>query len=97
MQLSLYIAHLQSILADQGELDVVAVNRTVSLQGVRGVHGVLSATLPAVVPLIIQSGDKVNGETGSDARFVEMRDARISDERRRTFADAGKALLLVGS
>lgn len=94
MKLSAYIAHLNSILKSQGDLDLVLLDHSRALNGVAGVCGIQAAAFPEVVQSFVQRGDPVTAENGADARFAERADAKISPERRGTLLPAGAVLLL---
>ena len=94
MKLSTYIAHLESVLESHGDLDVVLLDRSRTLNGIAGVSGIRSTDFPEIVQSIVQCGDPVSAENGADARFVELVDAKLSSERRGTLETAGAVLLL---
>jgi hypothetical protein len=94
MKLSAFVAHLELILKSQGDLDLVLLDRSRTLNGIAGVVGIRAATFPEIVQSIVQRGDPVTAENGTDARFVELADAKLSPERRGTLSAAGAVLLM---
>lgn len=94
MKLSAYIAHLDSILKSQGDLDLVLLDHSRTLNGIAGVCGIQAVGFPEVVQSFVQRGDPVTAENGADARFAELADAKLSPERRSTLVPAGAVLLL---